>query len=119
MRNSFRMPKKIAEDALQVRQDIIVPIANDHDALFRKPGRATIVGLLHLFGVLPAVDLDRQAEAWAREVDGKWSNRMLPPEMKTVELIAAKRSPQSGFSVCHVAAEISRPCSDSFRAGKA
>ena len=119
MRKPFRMPEKIAEDALQVRQDIIVRIANDHNAFIRKPSRSAIVGLLHLFGVLPAIDFDRQAEARAIEVNGEGSNRMLPPEMKTVELIAAKRSPQPGFSVGHVAAEISRPCSDSSCAGKA
>ena len=119
MREPFRMPEKIAEDALQVRQDIIVPVANDHDAFLAKPGRAAIVGLLHLFGVLPAIDFDCQAEARAIEVNGEGSNGMLPPEMKTVDLIAAKRSPQSGFSVGHVAAEISCPCGDSSCAGKA
>jgi hypothetical protein len=113
------MPKKIAEDALQVRQDIIVPVANDHNALLSKPSRAAIVGLLHLFRVLPAVDLHRQAEARAIEVDGEGPDRMLPPEMKPVELIAAKRAPQPRFSVGHVAAEISRPCGDGSHAGKA
>jgi hypothetical protein len=87
------MPEKIAEHSLQVRQDIIVPIANDHDALIRKPGRAAIVGLLHLFGVLPAVDFDHQSEARAIEVDGERSDRMLPSKMKTIELIATKRTP--------------------------
>jgi hypothetical protein len=113
------MPQKIAENALQVRQNIIVPVANDHDAFIRKPMRAAIVGLLHLFGVLPAVDLDRQAEARAIEVDGEWSDRMLPSEMKTIELIAAKHTPQPGFSVGHVAAEISCSCGNGSCAGKA
>jgi hypothetical protein len=72
-----------------------------------------------LFGVLPAVHFDRQVEARTIEVDGEWSNRMLPPEMKTIELIAAKRTPQSSFGVGHVAAEISRPCCDGSCAGKA
>ena len=119
MRESSRMPEKIAEDALQVRQDIIVPIANDHDAFVCKPTRAAIVGLLHLLGVLPAVHFDRQAEAGAIEINGEWSYRMLPPEMKTIELIAAKCTPQSSFSVGHVAAEISRPRGDGSCTGKA
>jgi hypothetical protein len=72
-----------------------------------------------LFGVLPAVHFDRQAKVRAIEIDGEWSNWMLPPEMKTIELIAAKRTPQPSFSVGHVAAEISRPRSGGSRAGKA
>ena len=119
MRKSLRMSEKIAENALQVRQDVIVPIANDYDAFICKPTRAAIVGLLHLLGVLPAVHFDRQAEAGAIEINGEWSYRMLPPEMKTIELIAAKRTPQSSFSVGHIAAEISRACGDGSCAGKA
>jgi hypothetical protein len=46
-----------------------------------------------LFGVLSAIDFDRQAEARAIEVKRERPDRMLPPEMKTVELITAKRMP--------------------------
>jgi hypothetical protein len=113
------MPEKIAEDAFQVRQNIVIPIANDHNAFLTEPVRAAIVGQLRLFGVLPAVDFDRQAEARAIEVDRERSDWMLPPELKTIELITAKRTPQSRFSVGHVAAENSGPGGESSCAEKA
>jgi hypothetical protein len=43
--------------------------------------------------MLSTVDLNREAETRTIEVKRKWSDRVLPSEMKTVELIAAKRTP--------------------------
>ena len=91
MRKSFRMREKIAKHALQVQQNIIVPIANDHHAFLGEPARTAVISLLLLFGMLSTVDLNREAEARTIEVERKWSDRALPPEMKTVELITAKR----------------------------
>ena len=93
MRKSFRMREKIAKHALQVQQNIIVPIANDHHAFLGEPARTAVISLLPLFGMLSTVDLNREAEARTIEVKRKWSDRVLPSEMKTVELIAAKCTP--------------------------
>ncbi len=93
MRKRFRMREKIAKHTLQVQQNIIVPIANDHHAFFGEPARTAVISLLLLFGILSTVDLNREVEARTIEVERKWSDRVLPSEMKTVELIAAKRTP--------------------------
>jgi 2-methylisocitrate lyase-like PEP mutase family enzyme len=87
------MREEVAEHALQVRQNIVVPIANDHDTSFGKPACTTVVRLLHLFGVLSAIDFDRQAEARAIEVKREWADRMLLPEVKAFELITTQRVP--------------------------
>jgi len=49
--------------------------------------------LLPAFGVLATIDFNSEAEARTIEVKRKWPDRVLPPEVKTVELIAAKRTP--------------------------
>ena len=93
MRKPFRMREKIAKHALQVQQNIIVPIANDHDTFLGEPAGAAVISLLLLFGMLSTVDLNREAEARTIEVKRECSDGVLPSEMKTVELIAAKRPP--------------------------
>jgi hypothetical protein len=49
--------------------------------------------LLDLFGMLPAIDLDGEAQAWTIEVKRKRANRMLSPEVKAVESVTSKRMP--------------------------
>ena len=119
MRQPLRAREKIAEHALQIRQHLVVPVADNRDALLGKPLRSTLVGLLALFGVLSAVHFDDEPKMRAIEIDGVWSQWMLPSERKAVELIASQRTPQSLFRVGHIAAEISRACGDFFCAGKA
>ena len=87
MRKPFRMREKIAKHAFQVQQNVIVPIANDHHPFLGEPARAAVISLLPLFGMLSTVDLNREAETRTIEVKRKWSDRVLPSEMKTVELI--------------------------------
>jgi hypothetical protein len=58
-----------------------------------KPARPLLVGLSVSFGMLPAVDFHRQMDARAIEIDRERSDRVLSPEMKSVQLIAAKRAP--------------------------
>jgi hypothetical protein len=87
------MGQKITEHAGQIRQDVIVPVANDCHAFLSQPARAAIVSLFLLFGMLSAVDFNGEPQARAIEIKCKWPDRMLPSEMKTVELIAAKCTP--------------------------
>jgi hypothetical protein len=119
LRQTFGMRDKIAEDTRQVRQDDIIPIADDDYAFFGEPLRAAVVSLFSLLGMLPTIDFDREAQARTIEVERKWPDRVLPSEMKTIELIAAKCVPQSIFSFGHVAAELSCSCGHCSGAGKA
>jgi hypothetical protein len=43
--------------------------------------------------MLPPIDLDCEAQAWTIEVKRKRTDRMLPPEVKAVESVTAKRMP--------------------------
>src|SRR5439155_8998924 len=88
LRQPFSMREKIAKHALQVREHIVVPISNNHHAFLGEPARTTVISLLLLFGMLSTVNLNRETEARTIEIKRKWSDRMLPSEMKTVELIA-------------------------------
>ena len=93
MRQPFSMREKIAKHARQVREHIVVPIANDHHAFLGEPARTAVISLLPLFGMVPTVDLNRETEARTIEIKREWSDRVLPSEMKTVELIVVKRTP--------------------------
>jgi len=119
LRELFRLSDKIAEHAVQVGQNLIVPIADDGDAILSTPGCSTIVRLFAQLRVLAAVDFDCKAQLRAIEVDGIWPNRMLPPETQSIELIATKGMPKTSFRICHVCAEIPSALSHAFCAGKA
>ncbi len=93
MRQTFGMGEKIAKNTRQIRQNVVVPVPNDHHAFLGEPVGTAVISLLLLFGMLSTVDLNCEAEARSIEVKRKWSDRMLPSEMKTVELITAKRTP--------------------------
>jgi hypothetical protein len=77
------------------------------------------IGLLSLFGMLSTIDFNRKAEARTIEIERVRPDWMLPSEMKTIELIAAKRMPKPCFGVSHLAAELSCSCGHGFCAGKA
>ena len=80
MRQPFSLDKEVAEHSVEIRQNIIVPVANDGDTLLGKPGCSTIVRLLAQLRVLAAIDFNDKAQLRAIEIDGIWSNRMLPSE---------------------------------------
>jgi len=87
------MLEKVAEHPIQIRQHVVVPVANYRDAFLRKPSRPTIIGIFALLCVLSAIHLDRETEARAIEVDGIWTDRMLFSEREAIELIAAQCPP--------------------------
>jgi hypothetical protein len=109
--------EKIAEHTLQIRQHIVVPVADNGDALRRKPLRSAAVGLLPLFRMLTTVHFDSETESRTVEIDGVGA--MLFSEREAMELIAAKRMPQARLCISHVGAERSRASGHIFRAGKA
>jgi hypothetical protein len=89
----FGMHEKIAQHAFQIRKDVVVPIPDDDHTFLGEPARAAIIGLLLLFGMLPTIDFNGEAEARAIEVKRKWADRVLPSKMQTFELIATQRLP--------------------------
>jgi hypothetical protein len=90
---------------LQISEDIVVPVANDRGAFLRKKARAAFVCALLLRGMLPPVDFDGEPKAWAKEIKCEWSDRMLPSELQTIELAAAKCTPKAGFRIRHIFAQ--------------
>jgi hypothetical protein len=58
--------------------------------------------------MLPAVEFDGEAKAWAIKIKRKRPDRMLPSELKAIELAATKRAPKQGFRIRHVTAELPR-----------
>jgi hypothetical protein len=69
-------------DAVDVRQHIVVPEAQDAIALRSKIRRSLCISgnVLRLI-VLPAIDLDDKAQFVAREVSEVGTDRRLPPEV--------------------------------------
>jgi hypothetical protein len=87
------MAEKVAEDSLQIRQDVVVPIPDNHNAFVSEPMCTAIIGLLLSFGMLSVVNFNGEAEARTVKVKRVRPDRMLPPEVKAVELVAAQRVP--------------------------
>ena len=80
MRKPLGVREQVAEHALKIRKDIIVPVADNSDALLGKPLRSAIVGFLCLFGVLRAVHFDGQSKRCAIKIDDERPDRMLLSE---------------------------------------
>jgi hypothetical protein len=55
--------------------------------------------------MLPAIDFDGEPKSWAEEIKCEWPDRMLPSELKAIELAAAKRAPKPGFRIRHIPAQ--------------
>jgi len=58
--------------------------------------------------VLSAVDLDDELRVGAEEVDDARTNRLLAPEAKAIELLAAQTGPEADFGVGRGAPELAR-----------
>jgi hypothetical protein len=69
-----------------------------------------------LFSVLSAIDFDGGAQSRAVEVEREGTDRMLPPEMKAIQLIATQCVPEKRFSISHVAAKLLCACGHFTRA---
>ena len=89
MRTSFGLREKIVQYALQIGRNIVVPIPDEHDAIFSQPTRPSFISTELPFGVLPVVNFNRKPEACAIKVERKWPDRMLSSKIQPVELIAA------------------------------
>jgi len=93
LRQTFSVGEKIAEQTRQIRQNVVVPIPNDSHAFLGEPAGTAVISLLLLFGMLSTVDFNGETQARAIEIKRERPDRVLPSEMKTIELIAAKRAP--------------------------
>jgi hypothetical protein len=80
LRKPLGVREQVAKHPFQVRQNIVVPVADDSHTLLGEPLRSTIVGLLTLFGMLSAVHFDGQAETRTIKINREWSDRVLPSE---------------------------------------
>jgi hypothetical protein len=89
LRALFNVREKIVQYALQIGNNIVVPIADYQDAFFSEPTRSSFIGTKPPFGVLSAVNLNREPKACAIKVGRKWPDRMLSSEAQSVEPIAA------------------------------
>jgi hypothetical protein len=99
--------EKILQNARQVRQDIIVPVPNHHHAFVSEPACTAVVGLLRLFRVLSAIDLDREAKARAIKIEHVITDRVLTPK-RHAELVSSQRLPKSLLSLRRDSSQPSR-----------
>src|SRR3954447_10336678 len=81
--------KNRAENALGIRQHIVVPEPDDAIATRLEP----ISARLAVLRVLSAIDLDDELRRRAEEIDDIRSERMLAAETKTFELLSAQARP--------------------------
>ena len=82
--------------------------AKDLDALSVQPGGSTGVPVrIVIKGVDLAVDLDRQLQGGAIEVEDERSNGVLTPEVRPAGNTLAKAKPHGGFGGCHRTTETS------------
>ena len=87
----FELRQHGLEDSIHILNHVVVPEAQSAIAMIAKPLVANYVAFV--LGMLSAIDFNGKAEARTIEVKRKWSDRVLPSEMKTVELITAKCTP--------------------------
>jgi hypothetical protein len=93
LRKPLDVRQQVAEHALEIGKDIIVPVADNSNALFGQPLRPAIIGFFRLFGVLSAIHFDGEAERCTIKVDYERSNWMLFSKRKAIELSATQRTP--------------------------
>ncbi len=80
----------VFQDACEISQYIVIPVAQDDDAVFVEPLRAPNVCPLAVNGiVLSSVDLDREQDRRTIEIENIVSDSMLTPELQSIELTAA------------------------------
>ncbi len=78
---------------MQVAQNIVIPITNYRNVLLGEPACSTFVRLFAVFCVLSTVDFDCEPQTWTIEVQRERTDRMLPSEMKAIQLITTQRMP--------------------------
>src|SRR5262249_24329795 len=91
--------RNLLQNAVEVLQNVAVPESQHLDAFCVEPTRSSfIIGGRNRNVVLPAVNLDSEANRRTIEIKNILADRMLPAEAQAVDLIAAQRSPKSFFS---------------------
>jgi hypothetical protein len=118
LRKSFCVSEKIAENARQVRQYFVVPIAKHDNSAFSKPTRAAIIGQLAWPGMLSAVEFDGEAKIWTVKIERISTDRMLSSKTEAVELIAPQSAPQPALCIRHGTSEFPRASCHYWRARK-
>lgn len=94
------------QDAIDIRQHVIVP-EPDHSVAMRLDNTRT-VRVRRVFGVLPAVQLYREAQAAAGEVRNEITKRELPREFRPLKLACAKVRPEALLGFRRIAAQLAR-----------
>lgn len=94
------------QDAFSISENIVVPEADQAVAVpFNDRGSNVIGGV---FGVLPAVAFDGEAQVAAGEVDDVITNRELSRELCAAKFSGAQMRPQMPFGIGHIAAQFAR-----------
>src|SRR5258708_1973372 len=93
------------DNAIRILQDLVVPEAEDAEALPLQKGCSDHVGCA--FRVLPAVDFDDKARFQTNEVGDVLVDRDLAAKSMSIELLSAQSRPELRFTVGWIAAELS------------
>ena len=87
-------------NALSVRENLIIPKANDPPAALFQPRRSPLVGTV--VSMLTAIRLDNEAMRDTHEVDDGRANRTLTAKLVTSPATAPQSSPQTPLGIGHV-----------------
>jgi hypothetical protein len=97
------------KDAIDVRQYVIVPEADDREAVTFETSRAYSI-LLYAFSMLTAVNLDDELRLETAEIDRIWRERHLPAKLRTDYASIAQFEPQQPFSVGRTCSQLTGTC---------
>ena len=100
-----RSPNAV-ENAVYIFSNVVGPKANHAKAPVFEPFCASLI-MRHLrgFGVLSAVHLDDKSLFKAHKIGNEYSNRMLTPETKALDLTATQHLPERPFGIAHILAQ--------------
>ncbi len=104
MRPLLGSREKILQQALQIGENFIVPIADDDDIFFQEKTSAALVCMSLLRGMLSAIKFYGQPKTRAKEIKRVAANWMLSPELQAAMLATSERKPKPNFGIRHVAA---------------
>jgi hypothetical protein len=85
----------------------VIPETDDTITLALQECRAPLI--IRILGVLAAISLDDQSVLLTDEVCDVRTDRLLPTELRSIQLTAAKHGPQLTLRICHLAPQLLRP----------
>jgi error-prone DNA polymerase len=90
------------QDSFHIPQHVVVPESEDAVAPRLEPGAANST----VIGMLPAIDLDDQRSLRTEEIDDIGTDRLLPAQAESVDLLSPHLEPQSRLGIGEIGAQM-------------